>query len=45
LLLESALRRSQGDVQSVCAELDVTLSSLYRKLSAHGLEPESFRGK
>jgi len=43
LLLESALRHSQGDVQSVCVELDVTLSSLYRKLSAHGLEPESFR--
>ncbi|HSY27921.1 MAG TPA: sigma 54-interacting transcriptional regulator, partial [Burkholderiaceae bacterium] len=45
LLLESALRRSQGDLQSVCAELDVTLSSLYRKLSAHGLEPEFFRNK
>jgi len=44
-LLESALRRSQGDLQSVCAELDVTLSSLYRKLSTHGLEPESFRSK
>jgi two-component system C4-dicarboxylate transport response regulator DctD len=43
LLLESALRRSQGDLQAVCIELDVTLSSLYRKLSAHGLEPESFR--
>jgi DNA-binding NtrC family response regulator len=45
LLLESALRRSHGDLQSVCVELDVTLSSLYRKLSAHGLEPESFRSK
>jgi DNA-binding NtrC family response regulator len=43
LLLESALRHSQGDLQAVCVELDVTLSSLYRKLSAHGLEPESFR--
>lgn len=43
LLLESSLRHSQGDLQIVCAELDVTLSSLYRKLSSHGLEPESFR--
>jgi DNA-binding NtrC family response regulator len=45
VLLESALRRSQGDLQAVCGELDVTLSSLYRKLSAHGLEAESFRRK
>jgi DNA-binding NtrC family response regulator len=44
-LLEAALRRSQGDLPAVCAELDVTLSSLYRKLSAHGLEAESFRNK
>ncbi len=44
-LLDAAMRRSQGDLQAVCAELDVTLSSLYRKLSAHGLEPETFRNK
>ncbi|MBV8635897.1 MAG: sigma-54-dependent Fis family transcriptional regulator [Burkholderiaceae bacterium] len=45
VLLESALRRSRGDLQAVCTELDVTLSSLYRKLSAHGLEADSFRMK
>ncbi|HEY8024431.1 MAG TPA: sigma-54 dependent transcriptional regulator [Burkholderiaceae bacterium] len=45
LLLESALRRSQGDLQMICTELDVTLSSLYRKLNAYGLEPDSFRKK
>ena len=45
VLLVSALRSSRGDLQAVCAELDVTLSSLYRKLSTHGLEAESFRQK
>ena len=45
VLLEEALRRSQGDLQTVCAELDINLSSLYRKLSAHGLELETFRQK
>lgn len=45
MLLESALQGSQGDLQAVCNRLDVTLSSLYRKLSLHGIEPSAFRPK
>jgi two-component system C4-dicarboxylate transport response regulator DctD len=45
MLLESALQETNGDLQMVCSKLDITLSSLYRKLSSHGLELETFREK
>jgi DNA-binding NtrC family response regulator len=43
MLIEGALRRSRGDLALVCAELDLNLSSLYRKLKTHELDLEEFR--
>jgi two-component system C4-dicarboxylate transport response regulator DctD len=45
MLLESALQESNCDLQTVCGKLDITLSSLYRKLSAHRIDLESYRAK
>lgn len=45
MLLESALQESNCELQVVCSKLDITISSLYRKLSAHRIDLESYRGK
>ena len=45
MLIEGALRRSRGDLALACAELDLNLSSLYRKLKTHELNLEEFRAR
>jgi transcriptional regulator with PAS, ATPase and Fis domain len=43
LLIEDALKRCKGRVESVCQALDVSPATLYRKLKAHGLRLEGHR--
>jgi len=43
LLIEDALKRNKGHVESVCRALDVSPATLYRKLKAHGLQIETHR--
>jgi two-component system C4-dicarboxylate transport response regulator DctD len=43
LLIEDALKRHKGHVESTCRALDVSPATLYRKLKAHGLQAESHR--
>jgi DNA-binding NtrC family response regulator len=38
LLVEDALRRHKGRAEAVCAELDLSPATFYRKLKAHGLK-------
>jgi len=43
LLIEEALGRCKGRVEAVCAELDVSPATLYRKLKQHGLQLQAHR--
>ena len=42
-LLEASLRRNAGSVKDVCAELQMSTATIYRKLKTLGLEPSNFK--
>ncbi|AKJ27809.1 Fis family transcriptional regulator [Caldimonas brevitalea] len=42
-LLEEALRRHGGSVKPACAELKLTLATMYRKLKALGVDPAAYK--
>jgi DNA-binding NtrC family response regulator len=45
ILIENSLRNHNGLLHLVCDELQVTLSSLYRKLNRYNLNPDHYRIK
>jgi DNA-binding NtrC family response regulator len=42
-LIEESLRRHAGSVKEACADLSITLATMYRKLKALGIEAASYR--